>query len=202
MKRFTSFLLIAAVIMGLAAPAPTMAAAPGKDGVRVGLHIDGRALGPEDQAILLRGRTLVPLRVLMETLGATVAWEPEHRSITVTKSGGDFIRLWVDNRLICYGGPSGLTYDVCDVAPMIIENRTYVPLRLVAGALGMGVEWDSARGLVSVDTTEAGERARFFDLGINGIQAGQAITDSLSLSLSHGASTAPGASRSCWRISA
>ena len=166
-------------------PAPAAAAAQ-SDAVKVDLVIDGQLLRSEEQAIVTQGRTLIPLRVLMETLGARVEWSPETRTVTITRGAGSYVKLWIDNRLVCYGDAAGESYDVCDVAPRIVADRTYVPLRLLAGALGIGVEWDNQNGQVRIDTTAAGERTRFFDVTIQGVQPGQQITGALPLSLLYG----------------
>ncbi|MCL1848680.1 MAG: stalk domain-containing protein [Clostridiales bacterium] len=172
----------------------TLHAAVG-DTVTVGLVIDGSPLVTPDPAVLTQGRTLVPLRVLMEALGAEVQWAPEARTVTITKGAGAYVKLWIDNRLISYGDAAGISYDVCDVAPRIISDRTYVPLRLVAGALGLHVEWDSQAGRVLVDTSVAGERSRFFDVTIHGVKQEQSISGSMPLSLSYGEGAPQGAAR-------
>jgi flagellum-specific peptidoglycan hydrolase FlgJ len=154
--------------------------------IPVGLVIDGQPLQAGEQALLIQGRTLVPIRVLMEALGARVEWEPQLRTVTVTRDAGVSVKLWVDNRLVCYQDAAGISYDVCDVAPRIIADRTYVPLRLVAGALGLYVEWDGQNGRVLVDTSRSGERSRFFDIDIANLRPDQTITDTLPLALLYG----------------
>ena len=174
---------------------PAGAAAADDEMKPIGLYVDGQPLQSSDQALLTQGRTLVPIRVLMEALGAQVEWEPQARTVTVTRNAGQSVRLWIDNRLVCYQDASGLSYDVCDVPPRIIADRTYVPLRLVAGALGIAVEWDGQNGRVLVDTQRGGDRSRFFDIAIEGVQPGQTVADSIPLAIRYESAIPQGAAQ-------
>ncbi|MDR1194490.1 MAG: hypothetical protein LBK98_10080, partial [Peptococcaceae bacterium] len=183
--------VLAGLFAALLGFSPFFAGGPGELGAAetsqaIPLYIDGQLLAGEDPAILTEGRTLVPLRVLMESLGAEVQWEGDYRTVTVTKNAGAAVRLWIDNRLVRYDEAGAVSYDVCDVAPKIIADRTYVPLRLVANAMGLYVEWDDANRRVLVDTSRGAEKKRFFDLWIEGVQAGQTVVDSAPLALVYG----------------
>ena len=177
------FLLV--LLLGLPLGIGPVSAA-GSEGAPIRLVVDGQLVQTTEPVLLTQGRTLVPLRVLMETLGAQVQWDGDTRSVSVTRAGGGAVRLWIDNRLIRYEDASGVGYDVCDVAPRIIADRTYVPLRLVAGALGLGVEWDDTSRQVLVDTGGGGSRTHFYDMAIMGIEQGQTVSGSLALSLRYG----------------
>jgi len=127
----------------------------------------------------------------MEALGARVDWEPQDQTVAITRGSGASVKLWIDNRLVYYEDTLGGVYDVCDVAPRIINSRTYVPLRLVINAVGLGISWDEQTGLVYVDTGAGGGRGRFFDLSIVGAAPGQAISGSLPLALNYGIAGGP-----------
>ena len=43
-------------------------------------------------------------------------------------------------------------YALIDVTPKIIDSRTFVPLRLVSNALGIGIEWDEEKEVIYVDS--------------------------------------------------
>lgn len=131
--------------------------------------LNGSALNLDPPARIQGGRTLVPLRMLMEHLGAQVVWDNGNRSILVSREGGASVTLWVDNRLIAYADASGKAYDVCDVPPEIHQDRTYVPLRLVANALGLNVQWDSVTRTVFINEGDA-QRTPFYDLRIKGVE--------------------------------
>jgi len=155
------------------------------------IYVDGQALSGSDQAVLLEGRVLVPVRVLMESLGATVHWDPELRTVTVTRNTGASMKLWLDNRLFSYSDATSVTYDVCDVAPRVIDDRTYVPLRVVAESLGISISWDDSERRVMVDTARAVAPKPYYNLSIFGVNDGQRITDMQDLALSYGSDSPP-----------
>lgn len=135
----------------------------------INVVLNGSPLKLDPAARIQEGRTLVPLRMIMENLGAQVAWDDSNRSIVVSREGGSSVTLWVDNRFIAYAASSGKAYDICDVPPVIQQDRTYVPLRLVANALGLNVQWDGATRTVYINEG-ATQRTPFYDLSIKGAE--------------------------------
>ena len=77
-------------------------------------------------------RTMMPLRLVSEALGATVNWDGATRTVTINQ-GLTQLTLTVGVPL-----PGGMG------VPVIINDRTYVPMRYVAEILGADVEWDGA----------------------------------------------------------
>ena len=90
MKKFSAFLLCLCLLSALL---PTRAAAlvevarydeatrtyTHERVERVTLQLDGVALEADTPAMLVRGRTLVPVRLLAEALGAEVTWDAARR---------------------------------------------------------------------------------------------------------------------------
>lgn len=82
------------------------------------------------------GRTLIPFRVIAESLGAEVIWDQERYTVVVIK---DDITVELPlNEKIAYinGKPVEL-----DVPAKVVNERTLVPLRFVSEALKAHVEW-------------------------------------------------------------
>lgn len=88
-------------------------------------------------AVLTAGRTFVPLRGVMEALGAEVAWD--QRTYTASVKKGEVV---VQIR------PGDKTARVrtqiveLDAPAFIRQGRTMIPLRFVAEAMGVEVVWD------------------------------------------------------------
>lgn len=82
-------------------------------------------------------RTLVPMRFLLEQMGATVDWNDEQQSITV-KSGDDVIKFVVDENVAYVNGEA----KTMDVPARLINDKTMIPLRFLAEEFGYKVEWD------------------------------------------------------------
>jgi len=86
-----------------------------------------------------KGRTLVPIRVISESLGAKVEWDSKERKVTI-RLGGNTIEMWIGNPV---GRINGKPYKMPDgVPPMIKRGRTFVPVRFVAEGLGAIVSWN------------------------------------------------------------
>ena len=84
------------------------------------------------------GRTMVPLRLVAEALGAEVGWIDASRTVTVNGNGA--------NLALIIGTP--LPGDMG--TPVLSNGRTFVPLRFVAEALGAEVAWDSVTQTVTI----------------------------------------------------
>lgn len=68
----------------------------------------------------MNNRTLVPIRIVTETLGGTADWNADTKVVSLNIDGKT-INMQIG------------------VAPIIIDNRTYVPIRFVAEELGADV---------------------------------------------------------------
>lgn len=83
------------------------------------------------------GRTLVPIRAIIENMGGKITWDPDKQEADVTL-GPTTIKLWINNvNAEVNGQPFTL-----DVPPKSVEGRTMLPLRFVAEKLGAKVNWD------------------------------------------------------------
>ncbi len=91
------------------------------------------------------GRTLVPLRFVGESLGATIDWDDTQRMVTYTL-GTTQIKLVIDSPNAQVNG-AGVTLDV---PPRLISDRTMVPVRFVSETLGAVVGWEAATRTVWV----------------------------------------------------
>ncbi|NHN31234.1 stalk domain-containing protein [Paenibacillus agricola] len=95
------------------------------------------------QPEIVNDRTMVPVRIIAETLGYTVKFNDADRSLQLTKDGLG-IELYVDKtgvKRIVEGLVAPLKET--DVAPYIKQDRTYVPVRFFAEEIGLDVQWDN-----------------------------------------------------------
>ncbi|WP_458415362.1 peptidylprolyl isomerase [Schinkia sp. CFF1] len=95
--------------------------------------------------ILENSRTLVPLRGVFESLGATVQWDSTKQEITAVK-GEKTIWLKIGSKVSKVNG----TENEIDVPALIKNSRTMIPLRFVGEALGANVKWISEKGVVQI----------------------------------------------------
>ena len=78
------------------------------------------------------GRTMIPLRAVIEAFDAEVEWNPTARTVQIFTDTGVH-QLTIDTPL-----PGGMG------VPVIREERVFVPLSYVAGLLGAYPRWDNA----------------------------------------------------------
>ena len=79
-------------------------------------------------------RTMVPFRVLGETFGATVNWDQDAQTVTYTY-GDTELTMTIGEETYTVNGDE----KTMDTAPVLSGDRTFVPVRFVAEALGYTV---------------------------------------------------------------
>ncbi len=109
------------------------------------IKMDGALLSPPQAPMITNGRVLVPARFLLESLGFTLNWNPQDKSISADKSGYGIAMKIGDDKATINGVQTGL-----DAAPEIFENTTYVPLRFISEAAGAVVSYSDAEKSVSI----------------------------------------------------
>ena len=75
---------------------------------------------------------------MAEAMGANVIWNDATRTITI-QQGVRTLSIVVDTPL-----PGGMG------SPLIVSDRTFVPIRYVAETLGAAVRWDEAARAVYI----------------------------------------------------
>lgn len=120
-------------------------AAIAADGVKV--EINGQVQTFEQEPIIDHGVTLVPMRSVFETLGATVTWDESSHTVTAEKDNIK-IQLAVDSPFALKNG----TRIRLSQPAKIINDRVMVPLRFVAESLGADVQWDQNNRTVLIFT--------------------------------------------------
>lgn len=101
------------------------------------IYVNDKAIENDVAPVIINDRTLVPVRVVTETLGGDVEWNEDTKTVTLNIDG-ETITMVIGVEIEDYG-----------VAPTIINDRTYVPIRFVAEKLGAVVTWnDEAKEVV------------------------------------------------------
>lgn len=86
---------------------------------------------------VLNSRTLVPIRLVSETMGSSVEWNKNNRTVTIFEEEKSII-LTIDSEIAVVNG----TEKILDTPAKIIEDRTYVPIRFVADNSGASVSYE------------------------------------------------------------
>ena len=90
---------------------------------------------------IINNRTMVPLRKIFETLGAQIEWYGETETVVATK-GDTVVKLQINNPIAEVTKSGVIEKITLDSKPIIVENRTLVPLRFISESLEKQVAWD------------------------------------------------------------
>jgi len=156
MKKANKFLLFISVLISVFCADLSVAYADYDSDVVVSLQIDnplmkvnGKSLeidsGRGTKPVIINGRTLVPIRAVIEAFGGSVSWNGNSETVSLVVDG-DCIELVINSKNAYLNGKIiGL-----DVPPAIINERTMIPLRFVAEGFNLGVAWDDDTNTVYV----------------------------------------------------
>ncbi|HKM02118.1 MAG TPA: stalk domain-containing protein [Sedimentibacter sp.] len=144
------------------------------------LVIDGKKVKTEVDPYISNDRTLVPIRVIAEELDSEVEWDNDNRAVHISKEDIHIV-LRIDSHLVEFTNDNETTYTMIDVAPQIKEDRTFVPIRLISNALGVGIEWNNDERAVYIDSHDSSEVIPFFDVEISSVKSGQTINGTTDL---------------------
>lgn len=105
----------------------------------VTIIVDGEKLVTDVAPVIINDRILVPFRAIFEKLGAEVEWVEETRTVKAKKSTST-LQLTIDSNYVVVNGAEQTTA----IAPIIVNDRTMVPIRFVSETFKANVEWDDA----------------------------------------------------------
>ncbi|MCL1848792.1 MAG: substrate-binding domain-containing protein [Clostridiales bacterium] len=123
------------------------------------LIIDGVRQNPAVAPIVDNGVTLVPLRLISETLGADVAWDGGKQQATIDTAGYTVVFTIGSQSYTVNGASKSLTGPA-----KLVDGSTMVPIRAFAESIGATVDYNAAANVAAIDyfSTMSG------DLKVNG----------------------------------
>ncbi len=108
----------------------------------------GRGTAP----IIQDGRTLLPIRAVIEALGGGVIWDQETQTV-VLSCGNDIITMVINDTTAFINEDA----QTLDVAPVVIDGRTMLPIRFIAEGFKLDVDWDQETKTVTVSVPAEAE---------------------------------------------
>lgn len=93
-------------------------------------------------------RTMVPIRSISEAFGAEIGWEGSRQEVAIRQNGTEIL-LYINSTSALVNGAE----ITLDSAPVIIEGRTFVPLRFVSEVLSYNVNYTPVSRHVVIDNT-------------------------------------------------
>lgn len=113
---------------------------------------DGENISFDVQPEIVDDRVMVPMRTIFETFGAKVKWDSDTQTITAKKKSKTIQMTIGSNNMT----KNDETYS-SDVAPIIEDGRTLVPIRAISDMLGLDVEWNEKNNTVTITTPQDDE---------------------------------------------
>ena len=95
--------------------------------------------------IIQNGRTLIPIRAVIEAMGGTVGWNSEAKTVILARND-DIIRLTIGSETAYFNN----TAQTLDTAPIIINDVTMLPIRFVAESFSFKVDWDASTSTITI----------------------------------------------------
>lgn len=141
MKKRVFSLLLALMLMLAVLPTAVSAA-------DISVTVDGSAVRWTDAVpyIDANSRTMVPLRAVADALGLTVTWNNTSREAGFS-DGSESIYFPINTK---YARTGSGTYISMDTAAVIVNDRTYAPIRYLAEFFGYTVGWVNATRTVTL----------------------------------------------------
>lgn len=101
------------------------------------VFVDGNEVNfGESEPIVSQGRSLVPLRPILEGLGVNVSWNKEQQAVFAQKND-TLIKLPI-NSSIAYVNSQEVS-----LGQEAIKGTTYIPLRFITTSFGASLSWDN-----------------------------------------------------------
>lgn len=101
---------------------------------------------PEALPKIMNDRTMLAARAFYEKIGAKVDWNGKDRTVTVTKDKDKIVLKIDSNKALVNGKEVAL-----DSPAVILNDKTYIPVRFVSEAFGYKVKYDKNEGMPIVD---------------------------------------------------
>lgn len=112
------------------------------------IEINKELIYPDSAPMLLENRTLVPIRAIAEKMGYTVDWDGANHIVTLTSADGSTVLTFGIGSPIALKNSDEII--PLDVPAVIMEDRTYLPVRAVTEAMSAIVNWNNSSKTVEI----------------------------------------------------
>ncbi|MDK8183502.1 copper amine oxidase N-terminal domain-containing protein [Paenibacillus sp. UMB4589-SE434] len=126
---------------------PAVQAAP-----TIKIYLNGSRLATDVAPIMVKNRTLLPLKTVFEALNASISWNQSTKTVTASRNGNEMVlkigskTAKLNNRNI-----------TLDVPAQVVKGRTLVPVRFASEAMGEKIDWNERTSSVYITTSSSNE---------------------------------------------
>jgi hypothetical protein len=125
--------------------------------VSIPVIVNGRIQKFDVAPVIRSRRTMIPVRAMAAIVGATVDWKADDpdrvilRKVLVHEEDEQQTVVFLLNLKTGIVTMNGMPIDF-EVNPIVVSKRTMVPVRFIAEAFGMSVQYDPATKGVFIDS--------------------------------------------------
>jgi hypothetical protein len=123
---------------------------------------------PDAQPQIFSNRTYVPIRQTAEYLGLQIDWNSKTETLTFTRDGMTIAHTMRSS--IVYVNGEAKQFDTPSINR---NNRTLMPVRMLAESIGADVEWDNTTRSVHITTSDSVDKVK-----VNTLVAGKSVIES------------------------
>lgn len=140
---------------------------PGTESQTVHVFVNGQELSFDVAPRVVDGRTLAPMRTVLEALGYSIAWNESTQTVSASHPGGVELVLAIGSAVALVNGQER----ELEVPAFVIDGRTMIPIRFCSEILGYNVGWDPGSSSAYITTqisSPAGQRsaAEYFPMAV------------------------------------
>ena len=110
--------------------------------------LNGEEQSIDVSPVIQNGRTLLPIRAIIETFGGTANWAADDKTTAITY-GENVVTLTVGSTRAFVNNKE----TEIGTAPIIIDGRTFLPVRFLSENLGLDVDWNEETKTVTITQT-------------------------------------------------
>lgn len=125
------------------------------DNIQKPIDADNEQVAPfiDEQA----HRTFVPIRTISEEMGYSVEWVSDEEKVILTKDNR-IIEFSMDSENIRVKRGYKIETITSDVKPVIVNSRTFVPVRIMGEIMGYDVIWDDSIKQVTLEKNNSADK--------------------------------------------
>lgn len=140
LKLFVGF------VCGMALVSPVLANSENE----VGVYVNSNAIVTDQPAEIIQGRTMVPLRAIVEALNCEVEWDNELKLAMIVNSNSAVAVQVGNTKMMVLRADGSQSQITIDVPPMIINERILVPVRAISEGFMAEVGWNAESRRVDI----------------------------------------------------
>ena len=116
----------------------------------ISILVNNSKIYSDVEPFISNGTTYVSLRFISEALNTdSISWNKTSQSVTITKNG-ETLTFFINKNYAFINN----TRKSINGTPVIKDNRTFVPLRIISENLDATVDWNATAKTVSIKTSK------------------------------------------------